>query len=197
MTDTISFTASASLAGGIGAEVNVILDGVVIGSTTVGSATETYSFNTTLATGVGHDIQIQYTNDTVINGQDRNLYLNSIGIDGQTVSANSSYEVYHAEAGGQGDFASDGNMYWNGTAEFSIPASFFPSSSTPAAAGFYVSPTGSDSGNGSSAHPFATLAKAVTEMEQSGSIKTTYLEGGTYSLSSTISLGSADNGITI
>src|SRR5215469_8394608 len=109
MTDVISFTASASLAGGVGAQVNLIVDGKVIGSTTVGSATQTYSFNTTMATGVAHDIQIQYTNDAVISSQDRNLYLKSIGINGQTVSAISSYEVYHTQ--GQGNLASDGNMY--------------------------------------------------------------------------------------
>src|SRR6185503_803787 len=102
--------ASAALAGGIGAQVNVIVDGKVIGSATVGTATQTYAFNTTLATGVGHDIQIQYVNDTVANGEDRNLYLKSIGINGQTVSATGSSEVYHSQAGGgPGDLAGNGN----------------------------------------------------------------------------------------
>ena len=129
MTDVISFNASSTLSGGVGAKVNVLLDGKVIGSTTVGTATATYSFNTTLTANTAHDIQIQYTNDTTSNGQDRNLKLNSIGINGQSVSATSSLEVYHAN--GQGDIKSSGAMNWGGTAEFKLPASYFPGSSAP------------------------------------------------------------------
>jgi Ca-dependent carbohydrate-binding module xylan-binding/Right handed beta helix region len=64
---------------------------------------------------------------------------------------------------------------------------------TPSGAGFYVSPTGSDSNPGTLAAPFATLAKAQQAMEGS-STKTTYVEGGTYHLTSTLTLTSADNG---
>ncbi len=63
----------------------------------------------------------------------------------------------------------------------------------PSGAGFYVSPTGSDSNPGTLAAPFATLAKAQQAMEGS-STKTTYVEGGTYHLTSTLTLTSADNG---
>jgi len=125
--DVVSFTAYGTQAAGVGPLVNVIVDGKTIGSTSVGTTTATYAFNTTIAPNTAHDIQIQYTNDTVINGQDRNLILNSIGVDGRTTLATSSYEIYHAQAGGQGDFPSDGNMYWKGTAEFSLPATLFPS----------------------------------------------------------------------
>jgi len=206
--NVISFTASSTLAGGVGAHVNVLLDGKVIGSTTVGSATATYSFNTTVTANTAHDVQIQYTNDTVVNGQDRNLILKSIGINGQTVSATSSYEVYHAQAGGQGDLASNGNMYWNGTAEFKLPASISggttnppsppppPPPPPPTGAAFYVSTSGSSSGSGSASNPFSSVQQAITAAEHS-STKTIYLQGGTYSLGSTINLGSADTGITI
>jgi hypothetical protein len=106
----------------------VIVDGKKVGSTSVGTTTTTYTFNAVLAPNVAHDIQIQYTNDTVIKGQDRNLILRSIATDGQTTLATSSYEVYHsAVGGGPGDIPSSGNMYWNGTAEFSLPATLFPS----------------------------------------------------------------------
>jgi large repetitive protein len=66
---------------------------------------------------------------------------------------------------------------------------------TTTAAGFYVSPNGNDSNAGTFAAPFATLARAQQAMEAS-SIKTTYVKGGTYHLSSTLSLTSADNGET-
>jgi len=59
---------------------------------------------------------------------------------------------------------------------------------------FYVSPTGSDSNNGLSAsEPFLTLEKAQTAMEGS-STKTTYLLGGTYARSTTLTLGTNDEG---
>jgi hypothetical protein len=67
---------------------------------------------------------------------------------------------------------------------------------TSTATGFYVSTMGSDNGDGRAAHPFATIGRAVQAMENSG-IKTTYVEGGTYKLGSTINLTSKDAGITI
>ncbi len=214
-TDKITINASSSLANGVGAHVDVIVDGQQIGSTYIGSTASNYSFNTTLAPNTAHDIQVVYDNDAVINGQDRNLFLNSISVNGQTVSATSSYETYNAPTAGT--FASDGNMYWNGTADFKLPASMFGSStgsttttgsstgstttgsstgSTTTTPGFYVSTTGSSSGDGSSAHPFSSLQQAVTATEGS-SIKTIYVEGGTYNIKSTVTLGSADSGITI
>jgi len=200
---TITFTASSTLAQKVGAHVNVFVDGQKIGSTYVGSTTATYTFTApNLALNTAHDIQIVYDNDTVIKGQDRNLHLNSISVDGKSYAATSPYEVYNAT--GQGSFASDGNMYWNGTAEFKLPASEFggtlpsspPPPPPPPPAGFYVSPTGSDSNNGSATTPFKTLAKALSAMEGS-STHTTYLEGGTYNLTSTLNLGTADSGMTI
>jgi parallel beta-helix repeat protein len=66
---------------------------------------------------------------------------------------------------------------------------------TPVVPAFYVSVNGNDSGNGSASNPFATLARAEQAMEGS-SIKTTYVEGGTYNLSSALNLTSADDGIS-
>jgi hypothetical protein len=55
-------------------------------------------------------------------------------------------------------------------------------SSAPAAAGFYVSASGSDNNPGTLALPFLTLGKCQTAMQGSSSIKTCYLRAGTYSL---------------
>ena len=127
--DVVSFTASSTQAAGVGPLVNVIVDGRTIGSTSVGIASATYAFNTSLTPNTAHDIQIQYTNDDVINGQDRNLILNSIAVNGRTVLATSTFEVYHVPSvlGYPNNIiASNGNMYWTGTAEFSLPATQFP-----------------------------------------------------------------------
>ncbi len=70
---------------------------------------------------------------------------------------------------------------------------------------YYVSPTGSDSAAGTLLAPFATLAQAQTAM-RAGSIKTTYIRGGTYAPASVaacdgshpcaVNLSAADNGET-
>jgi Ca-dependent carbohydrate-binding module xylan-binding/Right handed beta helix region len=191
---TITFTAYSSLAKGIGAHVNVIVDGRKVGSTYVSSTTKSYAFKANLIPNTAHDVKLVYDNDTVVNGADRNLHLKSINVAGHAVAATSRYEVYHALA--QGNLASTGNMYWKGTAEFKLPASMFGGvKPTPApATQFYVSTTGSDSANGSATHPFKTLAKALSAMKGS-SIHTTFVEGGTYNMTSTLTLGAADSGM--
>jgi hypothetical protein len=60
---------------------------------------------------------------------------------------------------------------------------------------FYVSPSGSDSNDGtSSATAFATLERARNAMEGSSETKVTYLMGGTYKRSSALYLGGRDAG---
>jgi hypothetical protein len=61
------------------------------------------------------------------------------------------------------------------------------------AAIYYISPSGSDSGDGSIGSPWATLAKARNSMSSGD---TTYLRGGTYLLSSAFTLGYTNSGTT-
>jgi hypothetical protein len=68
-------------------------------------------------------------------------------------------------------------------------------SSAPAAAGFYVSASGSDNNPGTLALPFLTLGKCQTAM-QGSSNKTCYLRAGTYPMSAGLTLNSADAGET-
>nr|WP_294525692.1 hypothetical protein [uncultured Rhodopila sp.] len=67
---------------------------------------------------------------------------------------------------------------------------------TGSSTAFYVSPYGSDSNPGTLAQPFLTLAKAQTAMQGSTYTKTTYLRGGTYSLTTPLALVTADSGET-
>jgi hypothetical protein len=66
----------------------------------------------------------------------------------------------------------------------------------PPTVAFYVSPSGSDSNPGTLASPFLTLGQCQSAMRNSPSIKTCTLRGGTYSLTATLVLTSADNGET-
>ena len=121
----VGFTAYSTLVRGVGAQVNVVADGKIIGSTYVGTATASYSFETTLAPNAAHYIQVQFTNDLLIGTQDRNLFLKSITVDAHVIPATSrQYEVYRAP--GHGDFPGSGAMYWPGAAVFSLPKALFP-----------------------------------------------------------------------
>ena len=70
-----------------------------------------------------------------------------------------------------------------------------PTSAQAAATTLYVATNGSDSNAGTQASPFATLQRAQQAMENS-SIKTTYVEAGTYHITSSIHLTGADSGET-
>jgi hypothetical protein len=61
--------------------------------------------------------------------------------------------------------------------------------------GFYVATNGNDSNPGTLAQPFATLGKCQTAMQMSVN-KTCFIRGGTYSMSSGLTLGSQDKGET-
>ncbi len=69
---------------------------------------------------------------------------------------------------------------------------------------FFVAANGNDSWSGQldapnaagTDGPFASPGRALAAMRGSG-IKTTYLRGGTYSLTSTLTLGTADNGVSL
>ena len=122
--DTIVVNAAASTALGVGAHFNLIVDGTTIGSDTASSATaQPFSFSAFLTPGEAHDIGVQFDNDFANGIEDRNLYLKSITVDGQTVSATSSCEVYNSTSS-YGAIPSSGTMYWNGTADFHLPANF-------------------------------------------------------------------------
>lgn len=68
-----------------------------------------------------------------------------------------------------------------------------PSSASSSA--FYVQAGAAAGGNGTQANPFSTLDQARLAMETS-TVKTTFVEGGTYNLSSTLTLTGADSGET-
>jgi hypothetical protein len=63
------------------------------------------------------------------------------------------------------------------------------------APGFFVSPAGNDGNPGTLDQPFLTLARCQTAMQSSVN-KTCYLRAGTYTMSSTLTLGFQDQGET-
>jgi hypothetical protein len=67
---------------------------------------------------------------------------------------------------------------------------------TPPAGTFFVATTGNDGNTGTLASPFLTLGKCQTAMQAVGVPRTCYVRGGTYTLSSGITLGASDAGET-
>lgn len=198
--------------------LTLIVDGSPTGAQqSVTSADAVYSFSAALSTGVAHTVQVGFYNT---NGT-RALELNSVTVNGITYLATDPSEIYSSRVG---TVHGSGDMRYGGIATFTIPAASnpappvtttppvvttSPNTTTPAqttpvqttpvptnAGAFYVSTTGSDTADGSLTHPFASLERAVAAMKQTVT-HTTYVEGGSYALSSTINLSQAQSGFTI
>jgi VCBS repeat-containing protein len=162
-----------------------------------------------------------WANGTGADGHDINAYVESVSFNGMTMTGvqgtnNATNGVIQAAN------SHEAVLDINGSLSFSVPADPpAPTNTTvvsggtsgsgtstggaglvgigagpvPSGPGFFVSPNGNDGNPGTIDAPFATLARAQEAMENS-SIKATYVEAGTYNLSSTLTLTSADNGET-
>lgn len=139
-----------------------------------------------------HTVTVNFLNDAYGGSAstDRNFYVNGATLNGVAV-ANSALNEYSA---GPQSFAFGSPAPSPVPVPVPTPVPFVP----PVASGpaYYVSTGGNDSGDGSAAHPFATLQHAISKTE-TGTIKTVYMEAGTYSARSAVTLTAADNGVQI
>ena len=126
--ETIVVTARASLAANVGANMEVRLDRALIGSVLVSSTSfADYSFSTAVSAGKDAKLDVTFTNDAVVNGEDRNLYVDSVRV--------GSYVMRPTDVGvtrdiGSGAAAFDGVdvqpgagvLPWNASLRFTVPA---------------------------------------------------------------------------
>lgn len=134
---SIVVRARASLAGGIGANMVVRADGQVIGSVIVSNtaAYQDYVFSAPTALTAGSGVDVVFTNDgvTVVNGvrtEDRNLFVESITVDGRAPLASNASGVTIDK--GAGNAAFDGIdvipgqsvIPWNAALRYVLPASY-------------------------------------------------------------------------
>jgi hypothetical protein len=215
----LTLQVSGDMMGTTDPQIQVFVDGQQVGGTINVTAhhalgqTQTIQIPGTFDPTVAHQVQVKLINDnwdgtSTTDGHDINVYVSSISLNGTVI--NGSQGVNTANNGAvHSSNANEAVMDVNGTLTFG--QSTAPSTGSngtgatgsvgtgagaaPSGPGFYVSPNGSDSNPGTEAAPFATLARAQQAMENS-SIKATYVEGGTYHLSSTLTLTAADNGET-
>ena len=126
--ETIVVKARASLAGNVGAIMEVRLDGALIGSALVSSTTfADYSFSTAVSAGKDAKLDVVFTNDALIDGLDRNLFIDSVRV--------GSHVMRPTDAGvtrdiGSGVAAFDGvnvlpgdvGLFWDASLRFTVPA---------------------------------------------------------------------------
>ncbi len=126
LTDTVVVRAYANLAGGVGAMLQLRVNGMIVGSVEVRSGTPAdYSFAVPKLTA-GSRIDVVYTNDEKINGVDRNLFVQYVRASSSTLAAFASDVVFDAGSGeaavdGSGTSATGGAMYVNGGLRFTVP----------------------------------------------------------------------------
>jgi hypothetical protein len=134
-TSTVTVNASGTPASGVDAHFNLLIDGKKVGEGTAGTTAKDFTFNTGVSADAAHKVQVQFDNDSYINGQDRNLIVNKIMINGKAVLPTASIVSYDRGAlDGQDVLAGQSGMWWNGTLVVNADKSYFPAASAAAAA---------------------------------------------------------------
>ena len=109
--DVLVVRARGTLAAGTGPLMEVRIDGVLIGTVEVTATAWTdYWFSAALPGGSATKIAVSFTNDAVINGADRNLFVQSVSVNGGAPLASSTavldrgnYDGVDTVPGGNGD----------------------------------------------------------------------------------------------
>ena len=122
----IVVNAYGNAAGGVNAHFKVLVDGKVIGEATAGTAAKDFTFNANVSADMAHKVQIQFDNDGVVNGADRNLYVNKITIGGHAVAPTDSIvKIDKGALDGKDVIAGQKAMWWNSTMEVKADKSWF------------------------------------------------------------------------
>ena len=140
LTDTLTVHAKGSVAGNVGPVMQVLVDGVVVGSTEVRSADfNDYRFAVP-SLQVGTKVDVVFTNDATVAGVDRNLFIDYLIAGTTYLRPNAAGIVYDRGAGaaafdGADTIAGAGTMYWAGALHTTWPAPNLTSSVTVRASG--------------------------------------------------------------
>jgi endoglucanase len=128
---TITVNAQGTAAAGVNAHFNLLIDGVKVGEGMAGTTAKDYTFTTNATADAAHKVQVQFDNDAYINGQDRNLLVNKITINGKAVAPTDSIVTYDKGAlDGKDVAAGQSGMWWGGTLVVNADKSYFPVGTT-------------------------------------------------------------------
>lgn len=115
-TAAILVNAKGTAAAGVNAHFTLLVDGHAVGSATVGAAAKNYAFTATVSADSAHKVQIQYDNDGFAGGQDRNLFVNSVSVNGHSYAATDAAVTYDKGAlDGHDVVKGQSGLWWNGT----------------------------------------------------------------------------------
>ncbi|MFG6417043.1 DUF1800 family protein [Roseateles sp. DC23W] len=139
LTDTVIVRANATLAAGVGAIMQLRVDGVIVGSVEVRSTTPADYRFAVPKLSAGSRIDVIYANDATVNGVDRNLFIQYVQTGLATLAPFATNVVFDAGTGeeavdGTAISASDGGMHANGALRFTVPVANSPISATHHAA---------------------------------------------------------------
>jgi hypothetical protein len=124
---SLTVRAKGSLAGGVGPIMQVLIDGIQVGSVPVQSTSFTdFLIPLQAAVNPGAHVDIVFNNDGVIGADDRNLYVQSLTVNGSTLLPSDPGVLVDIGSGSQ---AFDGNnvipgqsdILWNAALRFSAP----------------------------------------------------------------------------
>ncbi|MBD9392330.1 carbohydrate-binding domain-containing protein [Acidovorax sp. ACV01] len=157
--------ARASLLANAGALMQLRVNGIAVADTEVRETSyQNYSFSVPSIAG-GDKVDVVFTNDANANGEDRNLYVESITVNGTTVAATAEGVTLDR---GIGDKAFDGldvipgqrSVLWNGALRFTAPGStVIASTLSPGCKAFYEARPGFALSTARTLVTAATLAK--------------------------------------
>jgi hypothetical protein len=122
-------------AAGTAPHVRFLVDGAVVGEAWVTSASATpYTVKAIVDPAKAHRVQVHYDNDAVINGVDRNVYVQSLRIGDLTVAPTDKSVSYDRGAlDGKDIMAGRSDLLWGGALTLTASADAFASSPAPAA----------------------------------------------------------------
>ncbi|PWC48074.1 carbohydrate-binding domain-containing protein [Azospirillum sp. TSA6c] len=125
-TAAILVNAKGTAAAGVNAHFTLLVDGHAVGSATVGAAAKNYAFTATVSADSAHKVQIQYDNDGFAGGQDRNLFVNSVSVNGHGYAATDAAVTYDKGAlDGHDVVKGQSGLWWNGTLVVAADKSLF------------------------------------------------------------------------
>ena len=115
-TAAILVNAKGTAAAGVNAHFTLLVDGHAVGGATVGTAAKSYAFTATVSADSAHKVQVQYDNDGFAGGQDRNLFVDSVSVNGHRYAATDAAVTYDKGAlDGRDVVKGQSGMWWNGT----------------------------------------------------------------------------------
>ena len=134
----LTVRAGADVAAGVGAMMTVRVDGIALGTVEVNSASfSSFSFPAPTLKA-GSKVDVVFTNDAVINGQDRNLYVSSVAGGGQWVLPTAAGSLIDKGAGaaafdGLDVLPGQSGLYWNAALRLVWPGIAAADTTLPAA----------------------------------------------------------------